>query len=467
MTNINTAKNLIKRRHLVSDLAFNLSSQKQEKAEQLIAVCQDSLKAIKQKIKEKSKVTKRFKCKLEDAERDELKSTVCKISIEIKYLESVLKENELKLCEILTESEVERLPIQFTKNKIDKNTNGEPTFSILKSHNDWIAQWSQFLFEIEAHSTYHRYEWLQALSEYSNFEIFLFVLKVDNKIVAGVPMLFMKSLLFGKCMVSVPYVNYGGMLAHSNELTMILLEHIKEWATEEKIDFFEFRTTTSGLKLPVKSEKCSMILPLPPTNELLEEQLNAKVRAQYKKADTYKPEVFFGGLELLDDFYKVFSQNMRDLGTPVYGKSLFKKILQEKETNAFLCVVKIYNKPTSVAFLTGYRDLLEIPWASTLRSANKYDANMWMYRMILQKAIDLGYEYFDFGRSTKHASTYKFKKQWGAQPIEHHWYYLLRSNEMPQTNPNNPKYRLLIAMWKRLPVWVANIIGPHVVKNIP
>jgi FemAB-related protein (PEP-CTERM system-associated) len=268
-------------------------------------------------------------------------------------------------------------------------------------------------------------------------------------------------------MVSVPYVNYGGVLAYSNELTAKLLEHIKEWAAGQNIDFFEFRTTTPGLKLPVKSEKCSMILSLPSTNAQLEEQLSAKVRAQYKKAAAYKPEVIFGGLELLEDFYKVFARNMRDLGTPVYSKTLFKKILQQKETNSFLCVVKIDNKPVSVAFLTGYRDLLEIPWASTLRSANKYDANMWMYRMILQKAIELRYEYFDFGRSTTHASTYKFKKQWGAQPTEHHWYYLLKSGEMPQTNPNNPKYRLLIAVWKRLPVWIANIVGPHVVKSIP
>ena len=158
---------------------------------------------------------------------------------------------------------------------------------------------------------------------------------------------------------------------------------------------------------------------------------------------------------------------MRDLGTPVYSKSIFRKILHKKETNSFLCVVKINNKPVSVAFLKGYRDMLEIPWASTLKSANKYDANMWMYRMILQKAIDLGYEYFDFGRSTIDANTYKFKKQWGAKPIPHHWYYLLESGSIPQANPNNPKYRFLIAVWKRLPVWLANIIGPYVVKNIP
>jgi FemAB-related protein (PEP-CTERM system-associated) len=305
------------------------------------------------------------------------------------------------------------------------------------------------------------------LSNYSGFELFFFVLRIDNKIVAGVPMLFMQSYLFGKNMISLPYVNYGGMLARSSELTLRLMKHISEWAQSQNIDYFEFRTTTPGLNLPVKSEKCSMILPLPSTDAQLEERLTAKVRAQYKKASAYDPQVSFGGVELLEGFYYVFSRNMRDLGTPVYSKSIFKKILQENETNSFLCVVEINNTPVSAAFLTGYRDMLEIPWASTLRSANKYDANMWMYRTVLKKAISLGYQHFDFGRTTKNSPTYAFKKQWGAKPIDHYWYYLLESNVMPQTNPNNPKYRFFIAVWKRLPLWLANIIGPYVVRNIP
>lgn len=265
------------------------------------------------------------------------------------------------------------------------------TFFVIKSHDEWELEWHYFLSEFESHSTYHRPEWLQALSDYSNFKLFLFVLKIDSKIVAGAPMLFMQRYMFRKNMISVPCVNCAGVLAYSSELTLTLIEYAKEWARGKDIDFFEFRAMTSRLNLPVKSEKCSMILPLPSTNTQLGEQLTAKVRAQYKKSSAYKPEVLFGGLALLEDFYKVFARNMRDLGTPVYSKSIFRKILKKKETNSFSCVVKINNKLVSVVFLQGYRDILEVPWVATLKSAN-----MGMYRMILQKAIDLGYEYFDF-----------------------------------------------------------------------
>jgi serine/alanine adding enzyme len=467
MTDIYTIKSLIKRKVLISELELEVSNQKREEVEFLIVASQNCLNAIKVKIKEKSQITKKFKSQLTNEDREHLKIQVSEISNAIKQLESELKENESKLCEILARIESDKTPIQFKTQKAEQKSAGEPLFSVIQAHDDWVTEWMQFLSEFESHSSYHRPEWLRVLSDYSNFELLFFVLKIDNKIVAGVPMLFMESHMFGNNMISLPYVNYGGVLAYCSEQTSSLLNHIREWATTQNIDYFEFRTTIPGLNFPVKSEKCSMILSLPTTNTQLEEQLTAKVRAQCKKASTYKPKVLFGGLELLADFYNVFSRNMRDLGTPVYSKSIFRKILKENETNSFLCVVKINDKPVSAAFLTGYRDMLEIPWASTLGSANKYDANMWMYRSILQKAIDLGYEYFDFGRTTRNSNTYKFKKQWGAKPIDHHWYYLLESDVIPQTNPNNPKYRFFIGIWKRLPVWLTNIVGPYVVKNIP
>lgn len=402
-----------------------------------------------------------------EQERQELKKCVSEVSDSIKHLESELKDKERKLCELFIQEENNEVPMQFNTRKLERNADGVIVFSVHKPSDDFNVEWECFLASFQAHSTYHRPEWLSLLSDYSGFELFYFTLRIDNKVVAGVPMLFMKSALFGKNMISIPYVNYGGVLAVSNKLTLSLLDYIKKWATDKKIDYFEFRTTTQGLSLPVKTNKSSMILTLPSTDTLLESKLSAKVRAQYKKTITHKPELLFGGFELLDDFYYVFSRNMRDLGTPVYGKSIFKKILDENKTNSFLCIVKINNKPVSVAFLTGYRDMLEIPWASTLQSANKYDANMWMYRMVLKKAIDLGYKYFDFGRSTRDANTYKFKKQWGAKPINHYWYYLIKSDSIPEANPSNPKYRFFIAVWKRLPVWLANIVGPHIVKNIP
>jgi FemAB-related protein (PEP-CTERM system-associated) len=467
LVTINTVKNLIKNKVQIHELGLRLPDEKSEAIEQLIKQSQVYLKDVKAKVKEKSHITKQFRDILEDDQRHKLKLLVAKISNEIKKLEEKLRDSEATLCAMLTQRDDGDTPIQFRTVEIERAIEGEIVFSVIETSGNWSREWADFISSFGSHSAYHRPEWLKVLSEYSGYKIYLFVLKCDGKIVAGAPALLMDSAIFGRNIISIPYVNYGGALSNSKKLIMDLLCDIKEWTKGEAIDYSEFRTTVSGLALPVKSRKCSMILRLPPDDKTLEMNLRAKVRTQCKKASMFNPQVVFGGLELLNEFYYVFSTNMRDLGTPVYGKNIFKRILQEKKIHSFICIVRVNNSAVSVAFLTGYRDMLEIPWASTLQAANKYDANMWMYRKILTKAIELKYQYFDFGRTTHESNTYKFKKQWGAKPIDHHWYYLMESEKLPEANPDNPKYRFFISVWKRIPVWIANIIGPYIVKNIP
>jgi lipid II:glycine glycyltransferase (peptidoglycan interpeptide bridge formation enzyme) len=111
---------------------------------------------------------------------------------------------------------------------------------------------------------------------------------------------------------------------------------------------------------------------------------------------------------------------------------------------------------------------MEIPWASTLRSYNHTSINMIMYWKILEFAVQQGFEVFDFGRCSEDAGTYRFKQQWGAEPVKLYWDYLLPEGEnLPKLNPNNPKFRVLIAVWQRLPVWLANLIAPRIVKALP
>ncbi|MCS5565491.1 MAG: GNAT family N-acetyltransferase, partial [Methylococcales bacterium] len=170
----------------------------------------------------------------------------------------------------------------------------------------------------------------------------------------------------------------------------------------------------------------------------------------------------------LDDFYRVFSENMRDLGTPVYGRQFFRDLMQYLPGQTWLVIVKLDRKAVGCAFLARHRDRLEIPWASALRRVGHTGINMFMYWKILEFAIGQGVKVFDFGRCTENAGTYHFKKQWGAQPIPLHWDYVLAAEQrLPGLNPENPRYRLLIEAWKRLPVWAANLLGPAIVRKLP
>jgi FemAB-related protein (PEP-CTERM system-associated) len=192
------------------------------------------------------------------------------------------------------------------------------------------------------------------------------------------------------------------------------------------------------------------------------------LRAQIKRPSKADVEVDIGGRDLLPQFYSVFCRNMRDLGTPVYPTAFFASILDVFPKSAFLTVVHLAGKPVAAGFLLGFKDRLEIPWASSLRKHNRLGVNMLLYWEALKSAIDKGYRIFDFGRSTRNSSTYRFKLQWHPTERQLYWYYWLRSGEtMPDLTPDNPKYRLAVRLWRELPLAVTNFLGPRIVKNLP
>jgi FemAB-related protein (PEP-CTERM system-associated) len=208
---------------------------------------------------------------------------------------------------------------------------------------------------------------------------------------------------------------------------------------------------------------------LPPTAGELWDDLDPKVRNQVRKADKAGLTVHWGGPDLLDPFYEVFSHNMRDLGTPVFGLSLFRAILKRFGDRAEICVVRLADAgtPIAAALLLHGRGVTEVPSASSLRAYNATCANMLMYWKLLERAVERGQGIFDFGRSSPEASTFRFKKQWGAEPHPACWQYYLRSGDLSAMRPENPRYQRKIEAWKRLPLWLTRLIGPLIVRGIP
>lgn len=331
-------------------------------------------------------------------------------------------------------------------------------------------EWNAYVDAYSASSIYHRWEFRSVIARsFGHAMFYLAAYDASGNICGVLPAVEMKSKLFGHYLVSMPFFNYGSVLSAFSDVRQLLIDSLAAKASQIGAQHIEFRSTYALKGLRCKQNKVSMVLALPSDPEILWRDIGTKVRAQVKKADRYSLEAKFGGLELLDDFYQVFSRNMRDLGTPVYSKAFFKNILLCLEgQDTKIGVVYHQGLPVSCCYLIGYKGMLEIPWASTLSSANSMNANMFMYWNILKLAIESGYDYFDFGRSSVDASTYRFKKQWGATPMQQYWAYWLKAEEdLPELNPNNPKFKLLIAIWQKLPVWLTRLIGPPVVKFLP
>lgn len=421
------------------------------------------IKALK---KNKGAISSQFKSAKENpALIADLKLQMQAISSQIAEIEAQFKTQTTEIQPCSEEATNEnRFPDQFAVPSKDLSA----PFSIEILKREQWPQWQTFCEESPSTSLCHEVELYVAIEQAFGHNTDILVALSHGNIVGGLPLTKLSSRLFGTFLISTPYFNYGGPLTEYRNVFEALINHSKQILGPNNASHAEIRTTVSNIKIPFADKKASMILALPSTEKELDSQVGSKVRAQVNKANEHNPTVAFGHSDLLDDFYKVFSRNMRDLGTPVYSKRWFATLLSQLKQNATIIVAYVNTKPVGAAFLTGHRDMLEIPWASTIKSANAMNINMWMYRKILGYAIQEDFKYFDFGRSTIDAGTYKFKKQWGAKPVAHYWYYVSeQGNEIAQTNPDNPKFKLLIAIWKRLPVWLANLIGPNVIKNIP
>ena len=331
------------------------------------------------------------------------------------------------------------------------------------------SRWNAFVDTCPGARIYHRAEWQNLVRQVFGHEgSYLQATDAQGNIQGVLPMITMESLLFGRFCISLPYFNYGGAVAVSEAVEQQLMRQAREFVVADKLDFIEFRDDKPREGWPVRTDKVSMILPLEKEPERMFKQFKAKLRSQVRRPMRENVEVVFGGPEYLDDFYLAFTTNMRDLGTPPYSKKFFAAILSTFPDNAYLAIVRKGREVAGGAFLLGYKDTLEIPWASTIRKFNPIGVNMLMYWEVIRSAIEKGYAYFDFGRCSRDAGTYRFKKQWGSREHPLYWHYdLLRQESLPQINPDNAKYRLFIETWKKLPLPLTRLLGPSIVKNIP
>jgi FemAB-related protein (PEP-CTERM system-associated) len=329
--------------------------------------------------------------------------------------------------------------------------------------------WDEYVRSHPHGSPYHLDAWRRVILTAFGHPVDRWIARDGAGTVCGVlPIVYLRSRLFGHYGVSMPFGNYGGALADDEAVTEALMDAAAGRARELGLDHLEFRDAERRAEhWPVRDSKLIMRRSLPTATDTLWSELGSKLRAQVRRPMREDVTTETGGDELLDDFYQVFARNMRDLGTPVYGRGFFRAVLALCEC-ASIVVVRHAGRPVAAAFLLGFHGRLEIPWASSLRSANPLGVNMLLYWRCLEFAVEQGYTEFDFGRSSIDSGTHRFKRQWGAAEHPCYWHYWLpEGTDIPALNPDNPKYRLAIRLWQHLPLAVANRLGPSIVRNLP
>lgn len=330
--------------------------------------------------------------------------------------------------------------------------------------------WDEFVRSRQT-SIYMLSDWaLLAHDVFGHRALFVEARHPDGRLAGILPIVQQKSLL-GNFMTSIPFFNYGGALADTREARFALMDRAREIAREARCSYLELRDTDpSSDGWCARTDKVTMILQLPATTDGLAKVLGSKLRSQIKRADRESIAVRTGGRELLDDFYDVFAQNMRDLGTPVYPKKFFAAILQRFSEHATLVVIDHQGVPSAAAFLVIDGARTEIPWASCRAESKSIGLNMKLYWEVLCYVIGRGSTSFDFGRSTLDSGTYKFKKQWGAEPQQLYWHRWERDAGPAKAGGSARESRLMryaTSLWQKLPLGVANALGPLVSPSLP
>ncbi len=326
--------------------------------------------------------------------------------------------------------------------------------------------WDQFASRHPDASGYHAWAWRRVFERAFGHESIYLIARRGQGIEGILPLVQINSFLFGRMLTSLPFLNYGGVVADSQSVAQDLVEAATALARKRGCRHVELRHTKRRfVQLPCRQHKVAMRLRI---GRGLWERLDRKVRNQVRKAQKSGLVAAAGGPELLNDFYGVFARNMRDLGTPVYSVRFFDEILNVFPNRTRLHVVRLNGKAVAAGLVYRTDTTVEVPWASSIREHNSLCPNHLLYWSVIEAAAESGCDLLDFGRSTPYEGTYAFKKQWGAEPLPLHWEYALTAGDaLPDASPSNPKFRLAVSLWKRLPLGLATRVGPVIVRGIP
>lgn len=328
--------------------------------------------------------------------------------------------------------------------------------------------WDAFVLAEPQATFFHRYGWREVLERAFGHRTHFLLAQRDGRIEGVLPLAQIKSRLFGHSLVSTPFCVYGGIAAATPEARAALDAHAEALAQELGVGHLEYRDRDvrahadwPGTELYVTFRKT-----LDPNVEQNMLAIPRKQRAMVRKG--IKNGLVTELEQGVDGFFAVFADNVHRHGTPALPKRYFALLRQVFGPDCEVQLVRAPNGELVSGVLSFYfRDEILPYYAGDRSSARGLAANDFKYWELMRRACERGIRVFDYGRSKVDTGPYDFKRNWGFEPQPlHYGYKLVRARQLPENNPNNPKYGLFIRAWQRLPRPVANFLGPYIVRNL-
>jgi FemAB-related protein (PEP-CTERM system-associated) len=329
------------------------------------------------------------------------------------------------------------------------------------------ARWDAFVERCPEATFFHRIGWRSIIEDEFRHRTHYLLAERGTQIVGVLPLAEVKSRLFGHGLVSLPFAVYGGPAATDTNATQALVHAASRLADTLDVEHLELRNRRALCEgWPRQDLYVTFRKTLEPDAEANMNAIPRKQRAMVRKGvkagltSTIDPTV--------DRFFALYADNLHRHGTPPFGKRYFARL---RDVFGDACEVLVVcgtdGQPVSGVMSFYFRDEVLPYYAGDTVAARALAANDFKYWELMRRATARGVRVFDYGRSKQGTGSFDFKKNWGFEPAPLHYEYELRKrNAVPQNNPLNPKYRAFIGLWRRLPVPVANALGPMLVRNL-
>jgi FemAB-related protein (PEP-CTERM system-associated) len=329
--------------------------------------------------------------------------------------------------------------------------------------------WDHYVLAHPQASLFHLTGWKRVLKDTFNYSSYYLYAEHKGRITGVVPLFLISNPIVGKCLMSVPFGVYGGIVADDESSTDALLQHIKDLACSLKVDYLELRSRNSRLfagfhaNLRYATFTAQLSGDVQANLKRLPRDTRYMIRKGEKAGLTTRH-----GVEQMALFYDLFAQNMREHGTPVFPRVLFDKLLREFQDQIDVMVVYAGTRAITGVVSFIFRDTIYPYYAGVSPFARPLAGNNFMYWELMKWAIECGIQKFDFGRSKKGTGAYAFKMGWNmvVESLDYQ-VYLVRRKTPPNFSPTNPIFEFATGIWRKMPLWTTLILGPRVSPWFP
>lgn len=329
-------------------------------------------------------------------------------------------------------------------------------------------RWDPYLRERPDATLFHGMAWQRAAANTFRYRFRGLLALRAGRAVGALPLFQVPGFPVGSSLISTPLAVYGGVVADDADAARALRDEARRIGEEVGAGYVEFRGGHAFDGLPVKDLYVTFRRPIGPDHAqnfaAIPRKQRTSIRAGQKRGLTHRT----GGIELVDAFYPIYSHSVRNLGTPVFPRRLFRHLLEEHPQTSEILLVETDGR-TVAAVLSFFDRGQVLPYyAGTLRGSHRYSASDYMYWSLMCRAADRGCTIFDFGRSKRDTGPYHYKRHWGFEPTPLGYQYeLVRDRAVPDLSPKNPRFSLAIQAWRLLPLSIAERIGPAIVRYFP